>query len=118
MNFHVLHATTNNRYVNGDDIWLIILGAISLFSSFKLTTSSGQYLENIDQAHIVSLRYKLITSSRGSYDFSIGCDLDRGRRRELTNNKNQKGKYHIRYYLKDIFGFAEHQEKTTFGLSY
>ena len=63
--------------------------------------------------------YKLLTSSRGSDDLSIGFDRDRDRRkRELTNNKNIKGKYHMRIYLKDIFGFAQHQEKATYGLGY
>ena len=52
-------------------------------------------------------------------DLSIGFDRDRTRRRnELTNNKNIKGKYHIRIYLKDFFGHAEHQEKATYGLGY
>ena len=84
-----------------------------------MTTSSGKHLENIDHAHIVSLMYKLLTSSRGSDDLSIGFDRDRNRRkRELTNNKNIKDKYHMRIYLKDIFGFAEHQEKATYGLGY
>ena len=50
---------------------------------------------------------------------SIGFDRDRGRRlRELTNNKTQKGKFHVRIYLKDVFGFAEYQEKGTYGLGY
>ena len=62
--------------------------------------------------------YKLLTSSRGSDDLSIGFDRDRDRRRELTNNKNMKGEYHVRIMLKNIFGFAEHQEKATFGLGY
>ena len=119
LNFDVLNATTSNRYVDGADIWLINLGAIALFSNFKLTTSSGKHLENIDHAHIVSLMYKLLTSSRDSDDLSIGFDRDRNRRkRELSNNKNIKGKYHTRIYLKDIFGFAEHQEKATNGLGY
>ena len=112
MNFDVLNAATNNRYVDADDIWLINLAAIALFGNFKLTTSSGKHLENIDHAHIVSLMYKLLTSSRGSDDLSIGFDRDRNRRkRELTNNKNIKGKYHMGNYLKDVFGFAEHQKK-------
>ena len=51
--------------------------------------------------------YKLITSSRGSDDLSIGFDRDRGRRqRELTNNKNVKGNCHVRIFLRDICGFA------------
>ena len=52
-------------------------------------------------------------------DLSIGFDRDRTRRRnELTNNKNIKGRYHVRIYLKDLFGYAEHQEKATYGLGY
>ena len=62
--------------------------------------------------------YKLLTSNRGSDDLSIGFDRDRNRKRELTNNKNIKGKYHMRIYLKVIFGFAEHQEKVSYGLGY
>ena len=52
-----------------------------------------------------------------SDDLSVGFDRDRKRRqRELTNNENTKGKNHFRNFLKDIFGFAESQEKTSFGL--
>ena len=29
-----------------------------------------------------------------------------------------KGKYHLRIMLKDVFGFAEHQQKATYGLGY
>ena len=119
LNFDVLHAATNNRYVDGNDIKLVNLGPIALFSNYKLTTSSGKHLENIDHAHIVSLMYKLLTSSKGSDDLSIGFDRERNRRqRELSNNKSQKGKYLVRIYLKDVFGFAEYQEKGTYGLGY
>ena len=59
--------------------------------------------------------YKPITSRRGSDDLSIGFDRDRIRRqRELTNNKNHKGRYHVTIMLTDICGFAE--EKGTYGL--
>ena len=119
LNFDVLHAGTNNRYADGNNIRLVNLGPFALFSNYKLTTSSGKHLENIDHAHIVSLMYKLLTSSKGSDDLSIGFDRDHNRRqRELTNNKTQKGKYHVRIYLKDVFGFAEYQEKGTYGLGY
>ena len=119
LDFDVLHAGTNNRYVDGNNIRLVYLGPIALFSNYKLTTSSGKHLENIDHAHIVSLMYKLLTSSKGSDDLSIGFDRDRNRRqRELTINKTQKGKYHIRISLKDVFGFAEYQDKGTYGLGY
>ena len=112
LNFDVLHASNNNRYVDANDIRLVNLGPIALFSNYKLTTSSGKHLEEISHAHIVSLMYKLLTSSKDSDDLSIGFDRNRGRRKnELSNNKTIKGKYHIRIHLKDIFGFSEHQEK-------
>ena len=119
LNFDVLHAATNKRYIDGNNIRLINLGPIALFSNYKLTTSSCKHLENIDHAHVVSVMYKLLTSSRGSDDLSIGFDRDRNRRqRELTNSKTQKGKFHIQIYLKDVFGFAEYQDKGTYGLGY
>ena len=112
-------GATSNRYADADDIRLINLGPIALFSSYKLTTSSGKHLENIDHAHIVSLMYKLLSSSRDSDDLSIGFDRSRDKRKqELLDNKTQKGKFHLRIYLKDVFGFAEYQETGTFGLSY
>ena len=119
LNFDVLHAATNNRYVDGNDIRLVNLGPIALFSTYKLTTSSGKHIKDVSHAHVVSLMNKLLTSAKGSDDLSTGFDRDRGRRRnELTNNKTAKGRYHIRIYLQDIFGFAEHQEKATCGLGY
>ena len=119
LNFDVLHGVNNNRYANNNEIRLVNLGPIALFSNYKLTTSLGKHIENIDHAHIVSLMYKFLTSSKGSDDLSIGFDRDRTRRRnELTNKKNIKGKYHVRIYLKDIFGYSEHQEKGTYGLGY
>ena len=63
--------------------------------------------------------YKLITSSKDSNDLSVGFDNNRNRRRdELALNKNIKGKYHLKIMLKDVFGFAECQEKDSYGLGY
>ena len=119
LNFDVLHAADNTRYVDVNDIRLVNPGPIALFSNYKLTTSSGKHLEDISHAHIVSLMYKLLPSSKDSDDLSIGFDRNHDKRkRELTNNKNIKGKFHVRIYLRDIFGFAEHQEKGTYGLGY
>ena len=36
----------------------------------------------------------------------------------MTNKKTKKGKYHARNMLKDVFGFAEHLEKTGHVLGY
>ena len=117
--FERLNAATGDRYADGDDISLVNLGPIVLFSNYKLTTSSGKYLEEMIHAHIVALMFKLLTSNRGCDDLSIGFDHSRDRRkRGLTNNKTQKGKFHLRIYLKDKFCFAEHQETKNHGLRY
>ena len=39
-------------YVDGNDIRLVNLCPIALFSNYKLTTSSGKQLEDISHAHI------------------------------------------------------------------
>ena len=76
-------------------------------------------MEDISHAHIVSLIFKLITSAKDTKDLSIGFDRNRDRRKQvLTNNKNLKGKYHVRILLKDVFGFAEHHEKSFYGLGF
>ena len=119
VNFEVIKKADNSRYGNGNDIRLINLGPIALFSNFKLTKSSGKHLEDISHAHFLSLMYKLITSSKNGDDLSISFDRSRERRRdELALNKNVNDKYHLRIILKDVFGFAEHQEKATFGLGF
>ena len=89
LNFDVLQAPSNNRYVDASDIRLVNLGPIALFSNFELTTSSGKHLEEISHAHIVSLLYKLLTSSKDGDDLSIGFDRNCGRRKsEVSNNKS------------------------------
>ena len=119
LNFEVVKRADNSRYGNGNDIRLVNLGPVALFSNFKLTTSSGKHLEDISHAHLVSLMYKLITSSKDSNDLSVGFDNSRNRRKdELALNKNIKCKYHLKIMLKDVFGFAECQEKATHGLGY
>ena len=119
LNFDVLQAASNNRYVDTSDIRFVNLGPTPLFSNYKLATSSGKHLEEISHAHSVSLLYKLLTSNKDNNDLSIGFHRDRRRRKsELSNNKIIKGKYHIRICLKVIFGFAEYQEKGTYGLGY
>ena len=117
LNFDVLHAATGNRYVDANDISLINFSPIALFSKYDLTSSSGKHLESIDHAHFACLMYKLKTSARGSDDLSIGFDPSRDRRkRELTDNKNIKGKYHDSIYLWDVFGYSQWLEKAIVGL--
>ena len=117
--FEVIKRADCSRYANGNDIKLVNLGPIALCHSFKLTISSGKQLEDIIHAHVVSLMYKPKTSSKNSDDLSIGFDRNRNNRRDaLTNNKNVKGKSHVRIMLKDVLGFVKYQEKATYGLGY
>ena len=119
LNFDELKAASNNRYADTDDIRLTNVGAIAFFSVYKLVTASSKHLEDVTHAHFVSLIYKIVTSSKDSDDLSIGFDRNRGRRKnEISTNKNIKGKYHTRIYLKDVLGYAQDQEKATYGLGY
>ena len=112
LNFEVIKKADDSRYGNGNDIRLVNLGPIGLFSNFKLTTSSGKHLEDISHTDPVSLMYKLITSSINRDDLSIGFDRSPNRRiDEVALNKNAKGKYHVRIMLKDVFGFAKMSRK-------
>ena len=101
LKFDGLHAATNNRYVDDRDKRLVSLGPIALFSKHKLTTFSGKHLETIEHGHIACLLYNLLTTARGCDDLSIGFDCSRDRsQRELTNNKNVKGKYQVGLFFK------------------
>ena len=113
------YAARNQRYADAIDIRLVNLSRIALFRNLKLTTSSGKHLKNFIHAHIVSLLFKLKTRVKNTDDLSIGFDRDRSiRQRELTNYKNKKGKYHLRILLREIFRFAQHQQRGTYGLLY
>ena len=76
LRFNVLHAASNDRYADGNDIRLVNLGPFALFSNYKLTSSLGKHLEDFSQAHTVSLMYKLVTSAKDTDDLSIGFDRD------------------------------------------
>ena len=117
LNFHVLHAATGNWYVDATDIRLDNLGPIALSSPYKLTTSSRKPVGDISSAQIVSSMYKLMTSAKDTEGLSIGFDRDRNRRQpELNHNNNWNKSYLIGFMLRDVFGFAECQEKATCGL--
>ena len=119
LNFDVIRATTKNRNVDGNDIRLVNLGPIAFSFIYKLASSSGKHIEEINRAHIVYLMYKLIISARSTVDLSKGFDRHREKRkRELTNNKKIKGKYHVTNLLDDNFDFCENQLKATCGLGY
>ena len=59
VNFDVIHAATNNRDADDNDIKIITLGPIGSFSNSKLTTRSGKPLEDISHAYIVYCFFKV-----------------------------------------------------------
>ena len=116
-NFDVLDAATNNRYTDNDDIRLVNLGSAGLLSKYKLTTSSGRHLEDIEHVHTACLMYNLLTTARGWDDLSIGFDGSRDRRqREKSNNENIKGKYDVRIYLSIFLDLPNVKKKVHTGL--
>ena len=119
INFDVLRPNDFTGYANGDDVELDKLYQIAIFSNYKLTTNRGKHLEDSILAQVVSLMYKPITSTKDINDLSIGFHRDLViKRTELINNKNQNGDYCVGIMLRDVFGFAEHQQEATYGLGY
>ena len=97
-------AGAHDRYVDNDHIRLVKLGPIAFFNKYRLTSSSVKEIEEIDKAHVICLKHKLVSSSRDSEDLSIGFHRsNEARKRKLTNNKTTKGNYHVRICFKGIF---------------
>ena len=59
LDFSVTHrAGAHARYADGDEIRLVNLGPIALFNKYRLTSSSGTEIEEIDKAHAICLLRK------------------------------------------------------------
>ena len=116
-NFDVLHAADNTRYAESNDLGLVNLSSVGLFSIYILTTTSGKHLENRTHSLVVSSLYRRMTSAKGADDLSVRLDPGHGKRQQqLTNKKSVKGKYRVGRMLRHVFGFSKHQEKATHGL--
>ena len=70
LNFDVIKKAVNSRYGTDNDIQLVILGLIALFSKFILTTSSAKQLQDTSHVHVVCLMYKLLSIAKDSDDLS------------------------------------------------
>ena len=91
----------------------------AFFNKYRLTSSSGEEIEEEDNGHVICLLHKLISSSRVNDDLSVAFHRSNEvRENELTKNKTTKGNYHVRIYSKDVFGFAQDQENCTYGWGY
>ena len=126
-----LEANYNVRFDAADEtlygnyIAAATLGPTVLFSQYKLSTFIEKLSEPIDHPLLVTLISKLLKSSFGQNDLSIGFDRDRTQRQldlsigtAIPLPLNIKGKLHLEMYLEDVFGFAETQKKATYGLRY
>ena len=112
-------AGAHARFADGDHIRLVKLSPMALFNKYRLTSSSGKEMEEIDNTHVICLIYKVISSSRDSDDLSIDFQGSiEARERELTNNKATESNYHVRFYLNDFCGSASNQDNCTCGLGY
>ena len=95
----VLKHADDTRYVNTDAIGLVNFGPVALFSEAKLTTTSGKHLEKVDNLHVISLMYKLLTSQQQVTELLSGFEESEAiRRLELTNNKTEKGLFFVKLY--------------------
>ena len=57
VDFEVLKNDDTLSNADGDEISLVNFGPVALFSEAKLTTSSGQHLEMVDNLHPICLMY-------------------------------------------------------------
>ena len=116
--FNVTHrACAHARYADGDLIKLVNLAPIVQFHKNRLTSSSGEEIEEIDISHVICSMYKTLSSSRDSdvLSFCFHRSID-ARERELTNKKATNGNCHVRNFSKDVFGLEERQDSCTYGL--
>ena len=121
LNFDVTHRVgAHALYAHRDHIRLVNLGPIALLIKYRLTSSSGKKKEEIDNAHVICLMYKLISSTRDSDDLSNCFHRSiEAREKELTHCKTTKGNYYVRIYFRYLFfGFGEHQDNCTYRLGY
>ena len=82
-------------------------------------SKNGKELEEINKAYNIFSMYELLSCSKVSDVLSFGFRRDIATRgREMPNKITSHGNFHVRKYLKNIFGFAGRQEKATKGLIY
>ena len=91
-----LRGNQNERFLAADKKRLANLGPIILFSDYKLSSSSGKEIEQIDQAHIACLLYNILTSPRDYEDLSIGFTREIIiRAEERIAIKRNHGNFHV-----------------------
>ena len=86
---------------------LVNIGPIASFKKYRLTSSSGKEIEEIDNAHVICLMYNLLSSSRDSDDLLFGFHGSTdAREREVTIMETIKGIYQVRFFSKRFLWFC------------
>ena len=82
-----------------------------------MISSSEKHLEKVTHAHIVGLKNKLKAVQKDMMICQIASKVIQNPDK-LTNKNTIREEKHVLFTLKDVFSFAEHQGKATYGLRY
>ena len=98
----------------GNDIRLAFSAPRGLLGKFELPS------ESTDHPDVLPFMYKLFSFSFVQNDSFPEFERRRARRQEESSDRAVNclassflGRFHIVEYLKDVFGFAEHEENAT-----
>ena len=80
--FEVL-KNDDTRSADGDQICLVNVWPVALFSEAKLVTSSGKHLEKVDNVHPICLMSKLLTSTQQTRQLKTRTNNKQNRKRNL-----------------------------------
>ena len=115
----LIRQDNSKRFSAAENTKLAKLEPIALFCENELSNRNEKEKLYVDHANIACSMYKLLTTPRGHHDSSIRFARDILERAEKRiTMKRIRGKFHNTILIKDVFGFAEHQQYATFGLSY
>ena len=108
------HKAGNDLYAAGTGISWVKIGAIVLFSKCKLTSISGEEIENTEIAPLACLIYKLFKSIKVDDDFQIGSHRDiQTREQALFTFESTKEYYPVRFCL-EVFLISLSIKKTSY----
>ena len=106
-------------FANNVSIRLVNYGTMALFSSVKLETSGGRYIEYIDHCHPDLLMYKLLTSTDDEYE--SGFVRSQGNRDNQLKGDHiaaERGHIFMMIKMSDLFGFVNDLEKIIYSLGF
>ena len=106
-------------FANNANIRLVNYGMIALFSSLKLETSGGRFIEYIGHCHPNLLMHKLLTSAVEEYE--SGFVRNQGNRDSQLKGGHiaaERGHMYMMIKMSDLFEFVNDIEKIRYGLGF